>query len=157
MGRELKTRSFEQITRIDGVDAKPVWERVTSWDGVNHELAPFARMTHPARFPSLGDIPANGTSHFISVILLLGVIPIDLHRLAFRAFDYGSSFSERSSNLWMRSWSHDRSVRSLADGVVVRDACSFEPRLFVPGFLVQPIFRWLFRRRHRRLVRFLRA
>jgi hypothetical protein len=150
----LKTRSFQLISRIDGVDAKQVWQRVTSWDGVNHEMAPFIRMTHPARFRSLGDIPANGHCHFVSVLLFLGVIPIDLHRLAFRAFDYGHSFSERSSNFMMRSWSHDRSVRSVSDGVTIRDVCAFEPRLLVPGILLLPIYRWFFSRRHRRLDRF---
>ena len=139
---------------MDGVDAKEVWGRVTSWDGVNHELAPILRMTHPARFRSLSDIPANGHCHFISVILFMGAIPIDLHRLAFRAFDYGHSFRERSTNLLMRSWRHDRSVRSVSDGVVIRDACEFEPRLLVPGILLLPIVRRLFKRRHKRLDRF---
>jgi hypothetical protein len=149
----LKTRSFELSSRIDGVDAKEVWERVASWAGVNHELAPFFRLTHRARFPSLGDIPATGRCYFVSVVLFLGAIPVDLHRIAFRAFDRGRSYNERSSNLMMRSWSHDRSIRPVADGVVIRDVCAFEPRLLVPGALLLPIVRWLFRRRQRRLDR----
>jgi len=141
-------------SQIKGADAKQVWERVASWEGVNHELAPLVRMTHPARFRALSDIPADGRCHFVSILLLLGVIPFDLHRIAMRAFDYGRSFSERSSNFMLRLWAHDRTIRPFEGGVEVIDRCAFEPRLLLPGALLLPVYRWGFGRRQRRLARF---
>jgi hypothetical protein len=55
-----------------------VWERVSTFEGINHELGPVLRMTAPAAVRSLE--PADivlGERIFRSWVLLFGVLPID--------------------------------------------------------------------------------
>ena len=55
-----------------------VWARVSTFEGVNYELAPIMRMTAPASIRALE--PADvvlGERIFRSWVLLLGVLPID--------------------------------------------------------------------------------
>ncbi len=150
--------AFETRSHLPGVTPQEVWRAVTSWRGVNHELGPLLRMTHPARYPGVEDIPTDGRCHFVSVVLLLGVIPVELHRVAFRGLEAGDHFDEVSSNLTMREWHHYRSVRAVEGGVEVVDRCRIVPRAAWLGPLLERIYRAVFRRRHRRLrARFAEA
>ncbi|MEM1436581.1 MAG: hypothetical protein AAGG11_21200 [Pseudomonadota bacterium] len=145
---------YEMSSTIPGVSAKRVWDRIGTWEGVNDELGPLVQMFVPAEYPRVGDIPADGRYHFASKILLLGVLPIDSHQFGLRAIEPPRYFDERSENRMMRRWSHRRTVTATEDGARVTDQCSFEPRSALLGGLLLWIYRFIFRRRHRRLVRY---
>lgn len=148
-----KTYSFERSSVIPGATQEAVWARIGSWDGVNHELGPELKMTFPARFARLDDIPADNTSHFASTILLFGILPIDRHHFSLVARSAPHFFDERSSNLNMSVWTHKRTLVAHNGGVTVTDVCTFVPRLFFMGPLLKAIFSGVFNRRHKRLVR----
>ncbi|MDJ0789674.1 MAG: hypothetical protein QNK05_23000 [Myxococcota bacterium] len=155
----MKEHGFERSSRLRGVTQAEVWTQITSWDGVNHELAPLVKMTHPARFPTVADVPADGRSHFTSWLLLFGVLPFDAHRLSLRELVAPERFDELSSNLLMKRWSHVRTVEPHEDGgIEVRDRCRFEARVPLLGVLLEKIYAAVFTRRHARLrAHFARA
>ena len=142
---------FEQRSELPGVTCAEVWKRVASWEGVNDELGPWVYMSHPGEFPRVDDVPADGRSHFTSVLLLLGVVPVERHRLALREVVREQFFDEVSSNLTMRIWSHRRDVRDIPNGVEVTDQCSFTPRSPLLGPPLLWLYQRIFRRRHHRL------
>ena len=138
------------------VPASPetVWERVSTFEGVNDELRPLMRMTAPARVRGLD--PAEvvlGERIFRSWVLLFGLIPIDYDDLTLVALEPGRGFHERSRMLSMRVWEHERTLASEGDGCRVSDRLAFEPRLPGMGPLLERIVRATFRHRHRRLRR----
>lgn len=143
------TAHFEISSVLPGAAAADVWAHAISWRGVNAELAPIA-MSHPAHFPTVAAVPADGHCHFVSVLSVFG-LPFDRHRLGLVALEPGRAFHERSSNHLMRTWEHCRTVEAIADGVRVTDRCSFEARRAVPTRLLLAIYRRVFARRHRRL------
>jgi len=145
---------FGFSSRLTGVAQSDVWTRISSWEGVNYELSPIIRMTHPKRFPRIADIPADGKSHFVSYLLFLGFIPIDAHRFGLRRLEAPHFFHECSSNLLMKTWSHHRTITVIEEGVEVRDECSFVARISGLGWLLQRVYSQVFRRRHRRLRKF---
>ena len=147
----MKEYGFERSSRLEGATPTQVWERVTSWEGVNDELAPFVKMTHPARFPAVTDVPADGRSHFTSYFLLLGVLPFDAHRVAFRELVVPEHFDELSSNLLIKRWHHRRTVTPAGNAVEVRDEVDFEARLPFLGALLARIYGAVFDRRHAKL------
>ncbi len=147
-------RGFEISTVIVGVDIEAVWDRVETWQGVNYELSPLVRMTAPAAYPRVSDIPADGEIHFTSYILLFGVLPIDAHRFALRAREAPFYFDERSHNSLIKVWTHRRSLEAVEGGVRVTDHCTIKPRLYLTGGLLGFIYRQIFRHRHRRLKRY---
>jgi ligand-binding SRPBCC domain-containing protein len=51
----------------------------------------------------------------------------------------------------MRAWEHRRSVEPVPGGCVVRDRIGVEPRLPLPARALLPLYRTVFRHRHRRL------
>ena len=132
-----------------------VWERVSTFEGINDELGPVLRMTAPARVRRLE--PAEvvlGERIFRSWVLLFGVLPIDYDDLTLIALEPGRGFHERSRMLSMRVWEHERTLESDgAAGCLVRDRLSFEPRLPGMGPLLERIVRATFKHRHRRLRR----
>jgi hypothetical protein len=98
-----------------------VWRVVATMDGVNAELAPWLRMTHP---PDRADLRAQmvppGEVVFHSWLLLLGVLPVDRHALSFESL-HERGFDERSTSWSNRIWIHRRRVAG--DGpIVVRAA-----------------------------------
>lgn len=129
-----------------------VWDRVSSMDGVNYELAPLLRMTHPADVADLN--PTNvplGERLFRSWILLFGLIPFDYDDLVLVRVEEGRGFLERSSMLSMSVWEHERTLEDAAGGCVVTDRIRFVPRLPLIGRALRPLLRAFFRHRHRRL------
>ena len=129
-----------------------VWERVSTFEGINHELGPVLRMTAPASVRSLD--PADvvlGERIFRSWVLLFGVLPIDFDDLTLVALEPGVGFHERSRMLSMRVWEHERRLTPAGDGCRVADRLSFEPRVPGSGPLLERIVRATFSHRHRRL------
>ena len=118
------------------VPARPeaVWERVTTFEGVNDELMPIVRMTCPPGFRRID--PATvplGRPWFRSWILLLGVLPFDYDHLRLIAIEPGRGFHEDSTMLSQRRWVHRRNVEPVAGGTRVTDRIEFEPRVPVIG------------------------
>ncbi len=152
--KEVLDYEYTFSSILPGVSATQVWERISSWEGVNYELGPLVQLSVPSQYPRVSDIPADGHNHFNSKVLLLGFLPIDIHRFALRAIDPPNLFDERSSNGLMRVWAHKRTLTPVEGGVEVTDNCGFEPRLGLLGGLLLITYRYIFRRRHRRLVRY---
>jgi ligand-binding SRPBCC domain-containing protein len=138
------------------VPASPetVWERVSTFEGVNDELRPVLRMTAPARVRGLDPSEVVlGERIFRSWVLLFGVLPIDYDDLTLIALEPGRGFHERSRMLSMRVWEHERTLSPEGTGCLVRDRLSFEPRLPGMGPLLERVVRATFSHRHRRLRR----
>src|SRR4051794_37088654 len=130
-GRYSPVRVVERQSVLAASQAK-VWERVSTFEGINDELRPVLRMTAPARVRLLD--PAEvvlGERLFRSWVLLFGVLPIDYDDLTLIALEPGRGFHERSRMLSMRVWEHERTLEPDGAGCLVRDRLSFEPRL--PG------------------------
>ena len=131
-----------------------VWERVSTFEGVNHELRPLMRMTAPASVRALD--PSDvvlGERIFRSWVLLFGVLPIDFDDLTLVRLEPGRGFHERSRMLSMRVWEHERTLEPSGTGCRIRDRLSFEPRLPGMGPLLERFIRATFAHRHRRLRR----
>jgi ligand-binding SRPBCC domain-containing protein len=67
--------------------------------------------------------------------------------------DRGRGFVERSRMLSQRAWEHARTIEAVAGGSVITDSVAWEPRLPLPAGALRPLFRTIFRHRHRRLRR----
>jgi hypothetical protein len=124
--------------------------------GVNYELFPIVRMTHPPAATLERDIEL-GVVLFPSWLLLLGVLPFDRHMLRLRSFTPGRGFDEDSWSWWQRRWQHRRTLEPVhtTDGSErcrVTDEVEFEPRLGAAR-LLRPIFFRVFVHRHARLRR----
>ena len=148
--------SFE-VASVVPASPDAVWERVTTFEGVNHELMPLVRMTCPAALRRID--PATvplGRPWFRSWILLFGVVPFDYDHLRVLAIEPGRSFHEDSTMLSQRRWVHCRDLEAVAGGTRVRDRIEFEPRLPFVGPLLRVVFRAVFRHRHRRLGDYFR-
>jgi hypothetical protein len=130
-----------------------VWATVSAMRGVNAELFPFVRMTHPRALPSITTVdPAPGTVLFHSWLLLFGVLPFDRHALALEEVSDGEGFVEDSTSWLQRRWRHERRLTDRAGGgCVVTDRLTIEPRLALTKPLEAAIVRRLFDHRHRRL------
>jgi ligand-binding SRPBCC domain-containing protein len=140
-------RSF-RVSSTLRADPAEVWARATTIDGVNAELAPFARMTSPGD----GTIRAGALGR--SWILLGGVLPVDFDDLRVESLDAGRGFRERSRLGSCSAWHHDRTLHPLAGGGTrVVDEVAFAPRLALAGGLQALVFEAAFRWRHRRLRR----
>lgn len=131
-----------------------VWSRVTTMSGVNDELAPYVRMTHPAHLRSLTDVDVRpGVVLHRCWLLAGGLLPFDRHALALERVVEGEGFDEESTSWLQRRWRHERRLADAPEGcTVVSDRLVVVPRLA----LAEPLTRWVvgvvFRHRHRRLV-----
>lgn len=129
-----------------------VWAAMSTVGGINRELAPFVRLTDSTGGAPFDSEPwREGTP--VSWQLLLGVIPIDRHRIEMVALPEGGGFRESSSTWWYRVWWHERTLLDDSPGCVVRDSVEVEPRLGVLDPIVGWAVRWTFRQRHRSLQR----
>jgi hypothetical protein len=120
---------------------------------VNAELAPWIKMTAPDawRARTLEAWP-TGEPAFRSVVLAMGVIPVDVHTITFASVTVDEGFREQSHSWMNKVWQHERTTECIGDGCTVTDIVSFEAR--VPGLeaLLLPIYRALFAHRHRNLL-----
>jgi ligand-binding SRPBCC domain-containing protein len=146
-------REFEISSRLQATAAE-VWAHATSMRGVNRELFPLARMTHPREIVSLdaASVPL-GRRIFRSWILAGGLVPIDYDDVTFIELEPGRRFLERSPMLSQRQWQHERVVEPLDGGSIVTDRVRFVPRVAALAPLFLLVFRLAFRLRHRNLRR----
>ena len=152
MPAETSLASFEVASIVPAAPAA-VWDRVTTFEGVNDELMPLVRMTCP---PAMRRIdPATvplGRPWFRSWLLLFGFLPFDFDHLRLVAIEPGRGFHEDSTMLSQRRWIHRRTLEPVPGGTRVVDRIAFEPRIPGSGALLRPVFRAVFRHRHRRLA-----
>jgi hypothetical protein len=129
-----------------------VWARVSTFAGINAELWPLARMTYPPHLARLDPVsfPLDVRA-FRSVILLLGVLPVEADHLILVRMEPGRGFLERSSTLALRLWEHERTLEPAGPGCYLTDRLGFEPRWPPTAPLAMALVRHLFRHRHRRL------
>ena len=134
--------------------AGEVWAVASTMDGVNAELRPFVRMTHPAHIQSLADADiVPGAVVFHSWLLAGGVLPFDRHALALERVIAGEGFDEESTSWMQRRWRHERRLSDHGDGTcTVTDRLEVEPRLGLLRPLASRVVRFLFGHRHRRLA-----
>ena len=151
----MRPRNIVEVTSTLAAPAGAVWERVSTFEGVNDELRPLMRMTAPRDMRRLETYQVRpGERLFRSWILLFGVLPVDYDDITLVSIEPGRGFHERSSTLSMRVWEHERTLEPAGEGAcVVRDRLTFQPR--VPGTtrLLRPIVAALFAHRHRQLAR----
>jgi ligand-binding SRPBCC domain-containing protein len=140
--------SFKVSSRLAATPAA-VWAFVSTFDGVNAELAPWFRMTAPGKWRTIDPehVPLRKPL-FRSWILLGGLLPVDYDYLAFDWIDPPYGFGERSSMLSIRVWSHTRRIRPLPGGCEITDQCAFKARLRPIQPPLAAILRALFRHRH---------
>jgi ligand-binding SRPBCC domain-containing protein len=132
-------------------EAGVVWRHAVSPSGVNRELRPLLRMTFP---PDVGDLTAEwqpGRRLFRSWLLAGGILPIEYDDLAFEEIEVGRRFLERSALFTQRVWEHERTIEPVPGGCRVTDRIRFVPRLRWLAGLHGPVFRAVFRWRHRKL------
>jgi ligand-binding SRPBCC domain-containing protein len=135
-------------SRLDA-PAEAVWAHATSAEGINHELAPWLRMTLPSAGLSLASV-RPGVPLGRSWLLLGGALPVDFDDLCLaelRPF----YFREQSTLLSQRAWQHEREVVPQARGCELRDRLTFAPRVPGTGGISRAIVRRLFQHRHRRV------
>ena len=138
-------------------------------EGINDELAPWLRMTMPARLRGrdldqvVGELAGGEAELGRSWILLLGILPVDFDDLRIVELEPGRRFLERSRTLSFVVWQHERLIEADGDRACwVTDRLGFELRPALAGLpgsarLARAIVGALFRHRHRRLARFARA
>lgn len=123
--------------------------------GVNRELWPWLRMTHPKGLQRLDQQPVPLNQRlFRSWLLVLGWLPVDYDDIGFEELDPGSGFVEVSTMLSLRTWRHERRIVAVPDrGCLLTDRLTFEPRIPGTGRIAMRIVRKLFDHRHARLRR----
>ncbi|UDY37843.1 hypothetical protein [Dermatobacter hominis] len=152
----------ERSTRL-AAPPGPVWRHAASMAGVNQELGPFVRMTHPSHLGDLTEVLAGddaaallGAVAFRSWLLGFGVVPFDRHALRLVAVTdggvAGGSFREDSTSWLQRRWRHDRDVVADGTGSRVTDRVVVEPRVGVARPVTAAVVGFLFSHRHRRLA-----
>ncbi len=147
----LRMRAFTiEIESTLDASADEVWSQALTMEGVNEELMPWIRMTVPraARGKRLDEFIARQEA-FTSVLLLLGMLPFDVHHLTLVSV-FQCGFDEESWSWLHRRWSHQRRVVPASGGCVVTDRVTVEPR-FTPPLILRPIVGRIFEARNRRL------
>jgi ligand-binding SRPBCC domain-containing protein len=156
---ESDVHSVEQSSTL-ARPATEVWDRAITEQGINDELSPILRMTMPPglRGKTVDDVEV-GVPLGRSWILLGRLIPVDYDDLRLVELEPGRRFLERSRTLSFGVWQHERIIESQGEGSCrVTDRLGFELKpavAWIPGSarLAGAIVRFLFRHRHRRLVR----
>jgi ligand-binding SRPBCC domain-containing protein len=151
---ELTARS-----RLDA-PAERVWEQVATIAGVNDELWPLFRMTHPPGVDRLdAELGELGKPVFRSWVLLFGLLPVEYDDITIVRLDPGRGFLERSRMATQRLWEHERRIEPHDDPGSAQAACVLvdrvchEPRIPFAERLQSALFRQVFLHRHRRLRR----
>ena len=147
---------FEFVAR-SRLAASPerVWEHISSMEGVNYELGPWLRMTHPPDVDRIDEsVGELGRPLFRSWVKLLGVLPVEYDDLTLRVVDPGRGFVEQSPLLTQSLWEHERSIQPAGDGgCELVDRIGHEPRIPLARRWQSALFRQVFLHRHRRLRR----
>jgi ligand-binding SRPBCC domain-containing protein len=128
-----------------------VWVQAINPAGVNREFRPLLRMTFP---PGISELTASwqpGKCLFRSWLVLGGFLPVEYDDVTFVEVEPGRRFLERSSMLSQRVWEHERVIEPDPHGCRITDRVRFVPRLPWLAFLYAPLFRAVFRLRHRNL------
>ncbi len=136
-----------------------VWAHASSMTGVNRELMPLVRMTHPpdARLDAIEHVPLDQVL-FRSTLLAFGLLPFDRHSLRLRGLEPPYGFDEDSWSWLHRHWRHRRRLTAIDDrGTEVHDRVEFEPRLPGTTWLVRALVRRVFEHRHAVLERMFGA
>ena len=130
-----------------------LWRHITQMKNVNAELFPFARMTYPREMSEIGnrEVPVSEVL-FKSVILLFGFLPIDLHYLRLDKLNFGKAFYENSYSLQHHYWKHTRTISERNERVFVKDELHFAPRISFTGYFLLPVYKMIFRNRHKNLA-----
>ncbi|HEY1238035.1 MAG TPA: hypothetical protein VGE91_06840 [Solirubrobacterales bacterium] len=149
----MRARAGIEVASHLNVDADQVWAWIATSEGVNDELRPWMRMTVPGGGDLDLDSVELGKPIGRSWVLLLSLIPIDYDEINVVELEPGRGFVERSKMLSQRAWEHVRTLEPVADGSVITDSIAWEPRLPIPAGALRPLFRTIFRHRHRRLRR----
>jgi hypothetical protein len=137
-----------------------IWDRITTPEGINHELMPLLRMTVPPalRGVGIGDLEP-GAFVCRSWLILGGLIPVDYDDLTLEEIDAPRRFREHSQMLMFADWIHERTVRPVtADISVVEDRVSWigrgpVNRTRAMRAVQQRLLRAVFVHRHHRLTR----
>ena len=119
-------------------------------DGVNRELSPLIRMTAPPEWSNrpIFEWP-TGRVIFSSWLLLFGLIPIDRHKFFFQSIDRQRGFAEESSSLTNKLWHHRRDIDRNGTSCRVTDTVEFQCRLPLLEFILAPVYRFVFKHRHK--------
>lgn len=150
----MKRRAEIRVASRLWAGSDAVWERVMSEEGINAELGPWMRMTVPSGLESLDLETVEPGPLGRSWVLLFGLIPFDYDDIGLERIDAGHGFLERSTMLSQRFWEHERAIEPRGDGACeISDRVAWEPRVPLPGGLLRPLFRAVFRHRHRQLQR----
>ena len=119
---------------------------------VNTELSPFKMSAPPDwRHKPITQWPVQKRL-FHSWILLFGFLPLDRHSFRLQRIR-SDGFDEASTSIINRAWRHQRTIDSTATGCCITDTLCYECRLPLLGILLQPLYRLVFKRRHRYLRR----
>jgi ligand-binding SRPBCC domain-containing protein len=147
------SRAGIEVSSLLEASPEAVWERISTPEGINDELRPWIRMTVPGGRDLNLDSVEVGEPIGRSWVLAFGVLPVDYDEICLVELERGKGFLERSRMLSQRSWEHQRTLEPADGGTVVTDRISWEPRLPLPAGSLRPLFRAIFRHRHRRLRR----
>jgi hypothetical protein len=149
----IKREFSFQLDGVLNVDKERLWRDITDIDSINYELMPLVKMTFPFAIKSIGieNVPLNQLL-FKSCILLLGLIPIDVHYLSLENIESNHRFDENSSSWMHHFWKHSRILNQLSNSQVnILDTIHFKPRLLFLGYFLLPIYKVVFQHRHNRL------
>lgn len=140
--------NFQVSSNLE-VGPKEVAELLTM-KGVNTELSPLIRMTAPLKWShqAIFEWP-TGRILFSSWILLFGIIPIDRHTFFFQSIDSQRGFVEKSSSLTNKLWHHCRDIHLNGSSCQVTDTVEFQCRLPLLTYILAPVYRFVFRNRHK--------
>ena len=135
------------------ISATQLSNDLLSMDGVNAELWPYLKMTTPKDFCAnpIDQWPIN-KNIFTSKVLLLGVLVFDIHQFKFKSVSK-MGFNESSQSLLNSVWCHDRSLKKHDSHTIVRDVVHYQCRFNLLGWLLKPVYKMLFKHRHKRLIK----
>jgi ligand-binding SRPBCC domain-containing protein len=144
-----------EVAAASVLEATPeqVWARVTTPEGINAELMPWMRMTVPDGLTPMDvDSIELGRPIGRSWVLLFGFLPIDCDEIRLVELSPPRGFVEQGRLLSQRYWRHERTIEPLGEGgCVLTDRVAWRPRIPIPPESLAPVFRAIFRHRHRRL------
>jgi hypothetical protein len=143
---------FTQSVKLN-VDRDIFIENQLNFIGVNYELHPIVHMTAPKEWKArlLTEAPVN-KKLFSSTILLFRLIPVDIHNVHFKRI-LENGFKESSNSITMKVWNHDRTINILKQGCILTDEISYSTRIPFLDVIIKPIYSYVFRHRHQRLIK----